>query len=114
MTFEHQALLIVVLGGIALLSAAANVVQIIATFRRRPPAEAQFADSVVNAADHDRLHRRIGDLRDHVSREFVTVGAYNAAEVNRTADRKAIFDQLKELTIAVSDVAARLDERRPK
>jgi hypothetical protein len=43
-TFEQFGLLVVVIGGIALLGAASNVVQIIVAFRRKPPAEAQFAD----------------------------------------------------------------------
>lgn len=113
-SFEHIAVLIVVVGIIALLSAAANVVQIIVAFRRKPPAEAQFADAQVNVADHLTIHRRISDLRDENDRKFVTKEFLASLETVRSDDRKAIFKQLHELTIAVSDLAARLDERRTK
>jgi hypothetical protein len=53
-------------------------------------------------------------LRDEADRKFVAKEFLAAAENNRTDDRKAIFKQLHELTIAVSDLAARLDERRTK
>jgi len=110
--FEQQSILIVVLGVIVLLSAATNVVLIIGTFRRKPPIEAQFADAQVNVADHVTIHRRISDLRDEGDRKFVTKEFLASLETVRSDDRKAIFKQLHELTIAVSDLAARLDERR--
>jgi uncharacterized coiled-coil DUF342 family protein len=71
MSFENSALLIVVVGGIALLAAATNVVQIISAFRRKPPAEAQFADALQNRVDHETIHRRISSLRDEVGAAFV-------------------------------------------
>jgi hypothetical protein len=86
----------------------------IQTFRRKPPAEAQFADAQVNLADHVTIHRRVSDLRDECDRKFVSKEFLASLETVRSDDRKAIFKQLHELTIAVSDLAARLDERRNK
>jgi hypothetical protein len=88
------------------------VVQIIVAFRRTPPAEAQFADLDLNRDEHVTIHRRISDLRDEADRKYVTKEAQAASELLRADDRKAIFKQLHELTIAVSDLSARLDERR--
>jgi hypothetical protein len=113
-TLEQFGLLVVVIGGIALLGAATNVVQIIVAFRRKPPAEAQFADATVNIADHVTIHRRISDLRDESDKKYVSKEFLASLETVRSDDRKAIFKQLHELTIAVSDLAARLDERRTK
>lgn len=113
-TFEHYAVLITVIGLVVLLNAAGTVVNMVVAFRRKPPAEAQFADALVNTADHVTIHRRISDLRDEGDRKFVSKEFLASLETVRSDDRKAIFKQLHELTIAVSDLAARLDERRTK
>jgi hypothetical protein len=95
-----------------LIAIGTNIVLVIGTFRRKPPIEAQFADATQNQTDHVTIHRRISELRDEGDRKFVTKEFLAAAEGSRADDRKAIFRQLHELTIAVSDLSARLDERR--
>jgi transcription initiation factor TFIID subunit TAF12 len=99
---------------VAVTGVGSNIVSIIVAFRRRPSLDAQFADATSNQTDHVSIHRRISELRDEADRKFVAKEFLAAAENNRTDDRKAIFKQLHELTIAVSDLAARLDERRTK
>ena len=109
---NNDAMMWVILVGFA--SLAANLVSIFTGLRRKPPIEAQFADATVNVADHVTIHRRISDLRDEADRKFVSKEFLASLETVRSDDRKAIFKQLHELTIAVSDLAARLDERRNK
>lgn len=67
-SLENISILYVVLG----LSGLGNIVSVILvaiqTFKRTPPAEAQFADAEQNRVSHDILHRRI----DAVVKEGVT------------------------------------------
>jgi hypothetical protein len=71
MSFEQFAMLTVVSGISGLVGIASLVFMAIQTFRRRPPIEAQFADSKQNHEDHIAIHRRISDLRDESDKKFV-------------------------------------------
>jgi hypothetical protein len=73
------------------------IVLIITALRRRPPLEGQFADQAKNESDHEKLHRRIGDLRDQFSNHFVTRDMFSAAEADRHTDRAEIKEKLDEL-----------------
>ena len=63
-TLEQFAILVVVIGGIALLGAATNVVQIIVAFRRKPPLEAEYATKAEVRAMHEtRMSQKDCDLK---------------------------------------------------
>jgi len=108
LNLEHSALLIVVIGLIALLSAATNVIQIIVAFRRKPSADAQFADAAQNRIEHSELdakiaveretmHRRLNKLIDPSHTPFVLRVSYEEAEKRRVEDREEIKNDLKKL-----------------
>lgn len=97
LSLEQVSVFMLVNGLIGLTGLVSLVFVGIQTFRRRPPAEAQFADSRANAEEHDRLHRRIGDLRDKIETQFVTRELFMAAEAARLADRNDIKEKLDEL-----------------
>jgi hypothetical protein len=108
MNLEHSSLLIVVLGGIALLSAAANVVQIIVAFRRTPPAEAQFADAEDNDKEHAQLHKRITDLTNPEKTPFVFKAVNDAEEKHRKDFRDEISTDVKRLTKITTALAVKM------
>jgi flagellin-like hook-associated protein FlgL len=70
---------------VAVSGVVANIATVIAAFRRRPSADAQFADAGQNQTDHVSIHRRISELRDESDKKYLTKEAF---EADRTAARE--------------------------
>ena len=117
----------VLLGLIALLAPVSLIVQIWTSVKRKPPVDqdlslltkslAQLTELVERQIDtdkteHNLLHKRISEFKQHVASHYITRAETAASESTRSEDRRLILRKLDELTIAVADVAARVDERR--
>jgi hypothetical protein len=97
LTTEQQGILYVIVGLGALTGIGSLIIQIIATFRRQPPAEAQFADREKNSEDHARLYRRVDALVHPDSTPFVMKAQHMVEEEQRKSDRDEMKRDLKVL-----------------
>jgi len=82
---------------VAVTSVGSNIAIMIGTFRRRPTAEAQFADSAKNSKDHAYLHHRIDEIIAPDKTPFVLRAVSDAEEKRRTEDRDEMKRDLKKL-----------------
>ena len=82
---------------VAVSGVVANIATVIAAFRRRPSADAQFADALKNEEDHARLHKRITTLTNPETSPFVFKQVFAVEEHQRTADREEMKRDLKVL-----------------
>ena len=83
------------------------IVLIITSLRRKPALEGQFADQAKNEVDHDRLHRRIGDLRGECEVKFVPVALYAREISQRDEFRHSTDQKLDKLLTGLSALAAK-------
>lgn len=93
---------------VAVTGVGANIVSIIVAFRRRPPAEAQFADSQKNENEHARLHKRITALTNPETTPFVIKAVNDAEEKHRKQFRDEICTDVKRLTKITTALAVKL------
>jgi len=105
---NNDALIWVVI--VSLTSVGSNIAIMIGTFRRKPPAEAQFADAGKNSKDHAYLHHRIDEIIAPDKTPFVLKAVSDAEEKRRTEDRDEMKRDLKKLLQRTAKFAGFGDE----
>lgn len=105
MTMNNDALTWVII--VAITGVGANIAIIVGVWKRKPPLEGQFADQAKNEADHERLHRRIGDLRTECEGKFVPAAMYAREIAQRDDFRHTTDKKLDKLLTGLSALAAK-------